>query len=50
MGGQAGRGIRDGVTETAVLITTRALVERIPQTLKMIEFAPDENFRSWWLR
>jgi nifR3 family TIM-barrel protein len=28
------------------MITTRALVERIPKTLKMIEFAPDEDFRS----
>ncbi len=96
MGGQAGRGILDDVTETAVptmaapamqplrlgprtvwppvvlapmagitnvafrrlcreqgggvyvceMITTRALVERIPKTLKMVEFAPDEDFRS----
>ena len=28
------------------MITTRALVERIPKTLKMISFAPDEEFRS----
>jgi nifR3 family TIM-barrel protein len=28
------------------MITTRALVERIPKTLKMIAFAPDEGFRS----
>ncbi|AGZ39913.1 tRNA dihydrouridine synthase DusB [Actinoplanes friuliensis] len=28
------------------MITTRALVERIPKTLKMIEFGPDEKFRS----
>ncbi|WP_041832017.1 tRNA dihydrouridine synthase DusB [Actinoplanes sp. N902-109] len=28
------------------MITTRALVERIPKTLKMIEFGPDEDFRS----
>jgi tRNA-dihydrouridine synthase len=28
------------------MITTRALVERIPKTLKMIEFAEDESFRS----
>ncbi|GGQ79907.1 tRNA dihydrouridine synthase DusB [Couchioplanes azureus] len=28
------------------MITTRALVERIPKTLKMIQFAPDEGFRS----
>jgi nifR3 family TIM-barrel protein len=28
------------------MITTRALVERIPKTLKMIAFGPDENFRS----
>jgi nifR3 family TIM-barrel protein len=28
------------------MITTRALVERIPKTLKMIQFAPDEDFRS----
>ena len=28
------------------MITTRALVERIPKTLKMIAFAPDEEFRS----
>ena len=28
------------------MITTRALVERIPKTLKMIRFAPDENIRS----
>jgi nifR3 family TIM-barrel protein len=28
------------------MITTRALVERIPKTLKMITFAPDEEFRS----
>ena len=28
------------------MITTRALVERIPRTLKMIRFAPDEEFRS----
>jgi hypothetical protein len=28
------------------MITTRALVERIPKTLKMVEFAPDEDFRS----
>jgi nifR3 family TIM-barrel protein len=28
------------------MITTRALVERIPKTLKMIEFAKDESFRS----
>ena len=28
------------------MITTRALVERIPKTLKMIRFAPDEEFRS----
>ncbi|WP_189082776.1 tRNA dihydrouridine synthase DusB [Mangrovihabitans endophyticus] len=28
------------------MITTRALVERIPKTLKMISFAPDEDFRS----
>jgi nifR3 family TIM-barrel protein len=28
------------------MITTRALVERIPKTLKMITFAPDEGFRS----
>ena len=28
------------------MITTRALVERIPKTLKMIAFAPDEKFRS----
>ncbi|RZU52647.1 nifR3 family TIM-barrel protein [Krasilnikovia cinnamomea] len=28
------------------MITTRALVERIPKTLKMIAFAPDEDFRS----
>ena len=28
------------------MITTRALVERIPKTLKMIEFAEDEGFRS----
>jgi nifR3 family TIM-barrel protein len=28
------------------MITTRALVERIPKTLKMITFGPDEDFRS----
>jgi nifR3 family TIM-barrel protein len=28
------------------MITTRGLVERIPKTLKMIAFAPDEDFRS----
>jgi nifR3 family TIM-barrel protein len=28
------------------MITTRALVERIPKTLKMIAFASDERFRS----
>jgi nifR3 family TIM-barrel protein len=28
------------------MITTRALVERIPKTLKMISFAADEDFRS----
>ncbi|MEU8231284.1 tRNA dihydrouridine synthase DusB [Actinoplanes sp. NPDC048967] len=28
------------------MITTRALVERIPKTLKMIAFGPDEDFRS----
>ena len=28
------------------MITTRALVERIPKTLKMIEFGPDEKLRS----
>ena len=28
------------------MITTRALVERIPKTLKMIAFAEDEGFRS----
>ncbi|MFI5491734.1 tRNA dihydrouridine synthase DusB [Actinoplanes sp. NPDC051859] len=28
------------------MITTRALVERIPKTLKMIRFAEDEGFRS----
>ncbi len=28
------------------MITTRALVERIPKTLKMITFAADEDFRS----
>src|SRR5690349_21458548 len=28
------------------MITTRALVERIPKTLKMITFGPDEKFRS----
>ncbi|MEV6488387.1 tRNA dihydrouridine synthase DusB [Actinoplanes sp. NPDC051633] len=28
------------------MITTRALVERIPKTLKMIAFADDEDFRS----
>ncbi|MDR6322999.1 nifR3 family TIM-barrel protein [Actinoplanes couchii] len=28
------------------MITTRALVERIPKTLKMIAFADDEGFRS----
>lgn len=28
------------------MITTRALVERIPKTLKMIRFAEDEDFRS----
>ncbi len=28
------------------MITTRALVERIPKTLKMITFAEDEGFRS----
>jgi len=28
------------------MITTRALVERIPKTLKMIAFGPDEKFRS----
>ncbi len=28
------------------MITTRALVERIPKTLKMIAFGPDEVFRS----
>jgi nifR3 family TIM-barrel protein len=28
------------------MITTRALVERIPKTLKMVEFAKDESFRS----
>ncbi|WP_280526142.1 tRNA dihydrouridine synthase DusB [Couchioplanes caeruleus] len=28
------------------MITTRALVERIPKTLKMIQFASDEGFRS----
>jgi nifR3 family TIM-barrel protein len=28
------------------MITTRALVERIPKTLKMIAFAEDESFRS----
>ena len=28
------------------MVTTRALVERIPKTLKMIQFAPDEDFRS----
>jgi nifR3 family TIM-barrel protein len=28
------------------MITTRALVEKIPKTLKMITFAPDEEFRS----
>jgi nifR3 family TIM-barrel protein len=28
------------------MITTRALVERIPKTLKMIAFASDEKFRS----
>jgi nifR3 family TIM-barrel protein len=28
------------------MITTRGLVERIPKTLKMIRFAPDEDFRS----
>ena len=28
------------------MITTRALVERIPKTLKMVEFAADEDFRS----
>ena len=28
------------------MITTRALVERIPKTLKMIAFAEDEKFRS----
>jgi len=28
------------------MITTRALVERIPKTLKMIAFGPDEEFRS----
>ena len=28
------------------MITTRALVERIPRTLKMISFAEDEEFRS----
>jgi nifR3 family TIM-barrel protein len=28
------------------MITTRALVERIPKTLKMISFAEDEEFRS----
>jgi nifR3 family TIM-barrel protein len=28
------------------MITTRALVERIPKTLKMIAFASDESFRS----
>ncbi|GID93354.1 tRNA-dihydrouridine synthase [Amorphoplanes digitatis] len=28
------------------MITTRALVERIPKTLKMIEFGADEKFRS----
>jgi nifR3 family TIM-barrel protein len=28
------------------MITTRGLVERIPKTLKMIAFAPDEEFRS----
>ncbi|MFI6075722.1 tRNA dihydrouridine synthase DusB [Actinoplanes sp. NPDC051343] len=28
------------------MITTRALVERIPKTLKMIAFAADEGFRS----
>ena len=28
------------------MITTRALVERIPKTLKMIAFAEDEDFRS----
>jgi hypothetical protein len=28
------------------MVTTRALVERIPKTLKMVEFAPDEDFRS----
>ncbi|GAB1645684.1 tRNA dihydrouridine synthase DusB [Krasilnikovia sp. MM14-A1259] len=28
------------------MITTRALVERIPKTLKMIAFAPDEEIRS----
>ncbi|MFB9359258.1 tRNA dihydrouridine synthase DusB [Actinoplanes nipponensis] len=28
------------------MITTRALVEQIPKTLKMIAFGPDEEFRS----
>src|SRR6185436_5743784 len=28
------------------MITTRALVERIPKTLKMVTFAEDEGFRS----
>ncbi|SNY34836.1 putative TIM-barrel protein, nifR3 family [Paractinoplanes atraurantiacus] len=28
------------------MITTRALVERIPKTLKMVAFAEDEDFRS----
>jgi nifR3 family TIM-barrel protein len=28
------------------MITTRALVERIPKTLKMITFGPEEKFRS----
>src|SRR5690242_10575762 len=28
------------------MITTRALVERIPKTLKMVAFADDEKFRS----
>ena len=28
------------------MITTRALVERIPKTLKMVTFAEDEDFRS----
>jgi hypothetical protein len=35
-----------GGVHVCEMITTRALVERIPKTLKMIAFAPYEGFRS----